>query len=64
VGFSNDVLFVFVNAIASAAAVWGVMRTELKYLRRDVDLAHLRISKVAEGRCPVGTNLNLGDKDQ
>lgn len=32
-----------ITGMFSAGAVWGVLKTELKYLRRDVDHAHKRI---------------------
>lgn len=34
------------NALASAGAVYGAVRVELRWLRRDVDLAHKRITKL------------------
>lgn len=38
-------LQILAGAFASGAVTWGVVRTELKYLRRDVDRAHQRIDK-------------------
>lgn len=32
-----------VTGLFTAGALWGVIRTEFKYIRRDVDLAHKRI---------------------
>lgn len=37
------------SGVCSGAVCWGVMKTELKYLRRDVDHAHDRIDRL-EGR--------------
>lgn len=40
---SDVVLIAIGSALLNAAVVWGVVRTELKYLRRDVDHAHERL---------------------
>lgn len=45
----DTVLVVLVSAVLNGAVVWGVVRTELKYLRRDVDHAHKRIDRHTEG---------------
>lgn len=37
-----------VAGIFSAGTVWGILGTELKYLRRDVDHAHKRLDKIVE----------------
>jgi len=34
-----------INAIFSAGAVYGVVKTELYFMRRDIDHAHKRIDK-------------------
>lgn len=34
------------QALITAAAVWGAMRVELRWLRRDVDMAHKRIDRL------------------
>lgn len=34
------------GTIGNGAVVWGVVRTELKYLRRDVDHAHQRMDEM------------------
>jgi hypothetical protein len=36
----------------NAAVVWGVMKTEMRFLRRDTDKAHDRIDDIVRGRCP------------
>lgn len=35
-----------ITAVFSAGSVWGVVRIELRYLRRDVDRAHDRIDQL------------------
>lgn len=42
------------TALVNGLITWGVIRTEMKYLRRDVDHAQHRIDELAAGRCPVG----------
>ena len=32
-----------ISGLFTAGVVWGVLKTELKYLRRDVDHAHRRL---------------------
>lgn len=34
-----------IQVAATVGAVWGVVRVELRWLRRDVDLAHKRIDR-------------------
>lgn len=46
------------TALVNGLITWGVIRTEMKYLRRDVDHAHHRIDELAAGRCPVGLTRN------
>lgn len=46
-----ELLQAILTAIFSAGAVWGVVRTELHYLRRDIDLAHRRLDKLEGARC-------------
>lgn len=38
-----DLLGMLGPAVISGAVTWGVVRTELRYLRRDVDAAHTRL---------------------
>jgi hypothetical protein len=42
IGLAVIVLTAFFNGLV----VYGVLKTELKYLRRDIDLAHLRLDSV------------------
>lgn len=42
----TELLIVILTAIVNGAVVWGVVRTELKYLRRDVDHAHQRMDEM------------------
>ena len=42
------VITALVTGAVSGLVTYGVIKTELKYLRRDVDLAHARINKIAE----------------
>lgn len=39
---------IVLTALINGAVTWGVIRTELKYLRRDVDLAHLRLDRLVD----------------
>lgn len=55
-----DVLPLLLGAALNGAVTWGVVRTTLAYLRRDVDRAHARIERVervvfvpAAGLAPV-----------
>lgn len=41
-----DVLQAIITAVFSAGAVWGVLKVELHYLRRDVDAAHARLDSM------------------
>jgi hypothetical protein len=41
---SNEIWLVVMSALANAGIVFGVVRTELKFLRRDVDYANQRIN--------------------
>lgn len=52
---SETVWVLVVSAVVNGAIVWGVVRTELKYLRRDVDRAHKRLDdyEELERRCQV-----------
>jgi hypothetical protein len=43
---SDTVLIAALTIAVNAAVTWGVLRTELKYLRRDVDHAHKRIDGI------------------
>lgn len=38
-----DLLQALMGAIFSAGAVWGVVKIELHYMRRDIDAAHARL---------------------
>lgn len=52
-----------INAAVTAGAVYGVVKTELRFLRRDTDIAHKRIDEIVKGRCPSWTNLNQHHSD-
>lgn len=39
---------VILPALVSGAVTWGVMRTELRWLRSDVDRAHKRLDTIEE----------------
>ena len=41
-----QLVVILVNSLVTAGVVWGILKTELKYLRRDIDLAHSRIDKL------------------
>lgn len=43
---TETVWIVIVSAFTNAAVVWGVVRTELKYHRRDIDAAHKRLDSL------------------
>lgn len=43
---SETFLLVIVSAALNGAVVWGVVRTEMKYLRRDIDHAHKRLDNL------------------
>jgi hypothetical protein len=45
-----EALILIAGAALNGAVVFGVMRTELKYLRRDIDRAHRRLDSITEGR--------------
>ena len=45
---SETVWLVIISAVLNGAVVWGVIRTEIKYLRRDVDRAHERMDNFEE----------------
>jgi hypothetical protein len=44
----DQIIIIIVNALVTAGVVFGVVKTELKYLRRDVDLAHSRIDRLVK----------------
>jgi len=46
-----DFLMIICGALLNAAVVWGVVRTEMKYMRRDIDFAHRRIDALINGKC-------------
>lgn len=41
---------VLVTAVVNGAVMWGVIRTEFKYLRRDIDNAHRRLDIIERRR--------------
>jgi hypothetical protein len=41
-----DLLQIILTAVFSAGAVWGVVKVELHYLRRDIDAAHARLDQL------------------
>lgn len=43
--FAQSIITGLITGLFTAGAVWGVLKTELKYLRRDVDHAHQRIDR-------------------
>ena len=45
---SEAVQIALVTAIVNGAVTWGVISTKLAWLRRDVDLAHARLDRLAE----------------
>lgn len=44
----EQALLVLVTVLANGAVTYGVIKTQLAWLRRDVDLAHERINKIEE----------------
>lgn len=60
-GMSDTLLIVIVTALVNGAVVWGALRVELRWLRRDVDraqstadAAHRRLDRVPVG--PAATD--------
>ena len=52
-----EFLVALLPAIVSGAVTWGIIKTELRYLRRDVNAAHRRLDKInapAAGEGPHG----------
>lgn len=49
IDFLQSALIGGIAGVFSAGTVWGMLRTELKYLRRDVDHAHKRLDRLTEG---------------
>lgn len=47
---SDAVVVLFISAAVNAAVIWGVMRTELRWLRRDIDRANGWIDTEVERR--------------
>lgn len=41
-----SLLIVVIGAALNGAVVYGVVRTELKYHRRDIDAAHKRLDRI------------------
>jgi len=39
----NPMISGIISGLFTAGVVWGVLKTEMKYLRRDVDHAHKRL---------------------
>lgn len=44
----DQLLMLLGGAIINGAVTWGVIRTKLDYLRRDIDTAHKRIDRVED----------------
>lgn len=45
-----EVGLIVLTAVVNGAVTWGVVRTELKYMRRDVDRAHTRLDRIEDQR--------------
>jgi len=45
----SEFLIAVVIGLVSGAMTWGAMRVEVRYLRRDVDRAHLRLDNLPCG---------------
>lgn len=45
VNLFQAILVGIITGVFSAGAVWGVLKTELRWLRRDVDMAHERLTR-------------------
>lgn len=43
---SAELIAVIVAQLIAAGAVYGAIRADLRYLRRDVDAAHARLDKI------------------
>lgn len=43
---SENLLLISLTALLNGAVTWGIVKTQLAWLRRDVDLAHDRITKL------------------
>lgn len=56
-----DMLTIAISALINGAVVYGVVKTEMKYLRRDTDLANSRIDQIIANRCPSGSKLHQAD---
>lgn len=41
------------TGLVSSLLTWGGLRVELRWLRRDVDLAHQRIDRLEGKACPA-----------
>jgi hypothetical protein len=42
----NELLLILCTAAVNGLVTWGVVKTELRYLRRDVDHAHRRADEL------------------
>lgn len=44
--FLQSIVTGLITGIFSAGAVWGVLKTEMRFMRRDVDRAHRRLDAI------------------
>ena len=42
---NENILLIAATALLNGAVTWGIVKTQLAWLRRDVDMAHERISE-------------------
>jgi len=43
---TDVIMIAIITAAINGAVTWGVVRTELKYHRRDIDAAHKRLDNI------------------
>ncbi len=43
---AENIWLVLGTAVLNGAVMWGVVKTQLEWLRRDVDLAHKRVDEM------------------